>query len=402
MLQRIVTLVFQPRHYWRSVSFDQIAELYVSRLIMVFAINIVNLFAAVYLYKLGYSVVFIAFFYAAIYAIKIPASVVIAKYAAYYGPKHGILAANIIRVLSMISFALVPQFGLAAIIVFGVLQQISAGMYNICYMIDFSKVKNVLNVGKEIGTMQIIEKVAKMISPIIGGVIATIWSPEATIILACILFAVAAVPLFRSVEPTPVKMKLKFAGFPWRLARATLISQSVVGFDFVASGLTWSLFMTIFIFNTAGDTIYSVIGFLASLGVFISIVASWTFGKMIDRRKGDLLLGVGAIANAVLHLFRPFTTTPAGVVGVNIVNETATSAYVMPFTRAMFDVADNSGARIVYMMYSEMTLNFGTALGCTLLGVGAVLLGNHAGFVLLFAVAAVYELLLLASTRQAK
>lgn len=84
MLQRFIHRFFRPRHYWRSVSFDEIAELYTSRLIMVFAVNIVNLFAAVYLYKLGYSIQFIAWFYAAWYAFKVPFAVIAAKYAAYF------------------------------------------------------------------------------------------------------------------------------------------------------------------------------------------------------------------------------------------------------------------------------------------------------------------------------
>ena len=47
MIGRIISRLLRRRHYWRSVSFDQIAELYTSRLITVFAANIVNLFAAV-------------------------------------------------------------------------------------------------------------------------------------------------------------------------------------------------------------------------------------------------------------------------------------------------------------------------------------------------------------------
>lgn len=402
MLHRIITLVLRRRHYWRSISFDDIAELYVSRLIMVFAINIINLFAAVYLYKLGYSLLFIALFYGILYSLKIPFSIVAAKYAAYFGPKHGILAANILRIPSMIAFAFVPEYGLAPIIVFGVLQQMSATLYDMCYMIDFSKVKHALHAGKEIGTMQMIEKSAKVISPLVGGVIASIWTPEATIIIASVLFVFAALPLLRTVEPTRTRMKLKLSGFSWRLARPTLISQSVVGFDFVASGMAWTLFIAVFVFASLGENVYSALGALASFGVLVSIAASWTFGQMIDRRKGDVLLVVGTLSNVVLHLFRPFVSGAPGVIGVNMVNETATSAYAMPFTRASFDIADNSGSRLVYMMFMEMTLNAGAALGCFVMAVGIWMLGDKSGLMLVFLVAAVYELLMLASTRQAK
>ena len=147
MLNRIITLVLHRRHYWRSISFDDIAELYVSRLITVFAINIINLFAAVYLYKLDYSILFIAVFYGSLYLLKVPFAVIAAKYAAYFGPKHGILAANILRIPSMIAFAFVPEYGLVPIIIFGVLQQMSSTLYDMCYMIDFSKVKHAIHAG---------------------------------------------------------------------------------------------------------------------------------------------------------------------------------------------------------------------------------------------------------------
>ena len=402
MLTRIITLVFRRRHYWRSVSFDDIAELYVSRLIMVFAINIVNLFAAIYLYRLGYSIVLIAGFYAALYLMKVPLAIPFAKYAAYFGPKQGILTANILRIPAMIAVAMVPEYGIPALIAFGVLQQFSSALYDMCYMISFSKAKHAVHAGKEIGTMAIIEKVAKMLSPLVGGIIATILGPHTLIIIACVLFILAALPLFHTVESMPTRLKLKLSGFPWRLSRATVFSESVVGFDFVASGMTWTLFVAIFVFGGIGENVYSALGALASLGVFVSAIAAWTFGKLIDRRKGHVLLVAGTVINSILHLFRPFVSTPAGVIGVNLVNETATSAYAMPFTRAVFDVADNTGSRIAYVMLIEMALNLGAAFGCMILAIGVWSLGESSGMMLVFIVASVYQLCMLTSTRQAK
>lgn len=328
-----------------------------------------------------------------------------AKIAAYFGPKHGILYANLLRIPSLIAFALVPIAGshtLLAIICFGVLQQMAAALYDLCYLVGFSKVRSIGNSGKELGTMQIVERVAKVISPLIGGTLASLYSPEVTIIVACVAFSVAAVPLFRSVEPTMTRAKLRLRGFPFRLAARSLVSESVVGVDFVASGLVWSLFITIFVFHGTKEGIYATLGGLASLGVLISIVAAWVFGKLVDRRKGHILLTVGALANTVIHLFRPFASTPSSVVGVNMVNETATSAYALPFTRVMFDVADTSGYRITYMMYIEMVVNIGAAGACILLWLLVTHFGIEPGMKTIFVVAALYELLLLLSRRAAK
>ena len=402
MFKVMINRILAGRHYWRVVSFDEIAELYTSRLLTIFAVNIVNLFAAVYLYKLGYSVEFIVLFYGVLYLLKVPFSIVAAKYAAYFGPKHGILLANIVRIPSMVAFLLVPEFGFWAIVAFGVFQQIAATIYDLCYMVDFSKVKNSEHAGKEIGTMQIFDKIARIVSPIVGGVIASVYGPQVTIIVASVMLVVAAVPLFKTIEPTMTRNKLRIAGFPWRLARSSLAAESVIGFDFVASGMTWTLFMTLFVFENYGDATYAALGGLASLGVFIGMIAAWTFGQIVDRHKGGVLLVIGAAANTVIHLFRPFVTSAPGAMGINAANEIATSAYVMPFTRVIFDVADSSGYRITYMMFIEMVLNLGAALGCFPLYICMTVLGLREGMMAMFVVAAFYGLLLLLIHRAAK
>ena len=343
MLRKLISFVFRRRHYWRSVSFDEIAELYTSRLITMFAINIVNLFAAVYLYKLGYDLSFIALFYGVFYVLRIPFAVVAAKFIAYFGPKHGILLANLLRIPSLGAFALVPIAGdnaLWAIAAFGLFQQLSAAAYDIAYTTDFSKVKHAERAGREIGTMLVIEKIARVASPIVGGIIASMWSPQATIILAAVLFAFSALPLFASVEPTATRVKLRISGFQWRLALPSVISQSVVGVDYVVSGMVWTLFMTVFIFAGLHENIYMALGGLASLGVAVSMVAAWVFGRLVDRHKGDVLLVLGIVGNTITHLFRPFIGTTTGVMGVSVANETATSAYslacysMLPIVRA--------------------------------------------------------------------
>jgi hypothetical protein len=245
--------------------------------------------------------------------------------------------------------------------------------------------------------MLIIEKIARIISPLVGGVIASMYSPQITIIVACVVLLFSAGPLFRTVEPTVTKSRLKFAGFPWRKAASSLISESVVGFDFVASGMAWTLFLAVFVFADFGDDVYAALGGLASLGVFVSVLTAWTFGQIVDKEKGGGLLVFGTIANVVIHLFRPFAGNVPGVMALNIANETATSAYAIPFTRVVFDVADSSGFRIPYMMFIEMTLNIGAALGCFALVLCMYMFGELSGIKVMFGVAAAYQLLMLIS-----
>ena len=402
MFLSIIHRIFRRRHYWRIVSFEEVAELYASRLLTMFAANIVSLFAAVYLYKLGYSLVFIAIFYMATTALKIVVAYPIARMIAYFGPKHGTLFANLLRIPALVAFLYVDQWGLGAIIIFGVLQQIAIAMYNMCYTVDFSKVKSIDHAGREIGIMQMIESVARIISPVIGGIIASVFSPQVTIAIAAIIFLLSALPLFRTVEPTLTRVKLKFEGFPWRLASRSLIAQTGVGYDIVASGLIWSLFLSSVVLAAAGDGIYAAIGGLASIGVASAMIASWTFGQLVDRHRSAMLLTTGTLMNVVNHMARPFVVSGVGIAGVNIASEVGTAAYSMAVMRGVFDTADSSGHRIAYVMYLEIALDIGLTLACGVFALLLVMFGNTVGTQLSFGVAALYELTILAMWRDVR
>ena len=353
MIYKLIHLFFRRRHFWRDASFDEIAELYVSRLLTMFAHNAIVMFSAVYMYQLGYSLLFIVGFYLAVYFVKLPMTFVAGHLTAKWGPKHAILISNLLRIPALGMFAFVEQLGIVSIVVFGVLQGIAVVCYNIGYTVDFSKVKDGDHVGKEIGVMQIIERIARVVAPLVGGVVAAFVSPVATVVGACMLFAVATKPLLRTVEPTMTHTPVGYRRLPWRLVWRTLVAQWAYGVDFVTSGIVWTMFAAAIVFANTGEVVYAALGGLASLGVFASIVMSYMFGRMIDRHRSSGLLVFGAVGNMVIHLFRPLSLTPASVVGVNIASETATSAYAMALMRVQFDTADLSGARIAYLTLCE-------------------------------------------------
>lgn len=402
MLSKIISFIFRRRHYWREASFDEVAELYVSRLVTVFAVNIVNLFMAVYLYKLGYSITFIALFYTGIYVSKILLMPFFAQYVAYFGPKHGVLVANILRLPSLVAMLLVPTYGIAALVVFGLFQGMSVGIYNISYGVDFSKVRHQKHTGKELGVMSQIEQAAKVLAPVAGGLIASFFGPPAAVGIASILFVLAAVPLFKTVEPVAVRERVVYRGFPWRLTWRSFIASHVSGYDFVVSSIAWTFFVTITVLVSSGDEVYVWLGVLVSIGALISMVTAWFFGKVVDRRKGDVLFSAGVVSNTLIHLFRPFAVTPSAVLGVSITNETATSAYVLPWTRATFELADTSGHRVAYFMLLNVVENIGAILGGLVLAGLAWKFGDQTGLQLFFVTGAVMELTMLAMRRDTR
>ncbi len=394
MFRSALYRIAETRHFWRIASFSEIAELYASRTIRTIAMNIVSGFTSVYLYEAGYNLQFIMILWLLFYILKLPFTVFSARFVAKFGPKHGILVSNLLYVPSMIALSFMSAWGLAGIILWGIFMALSASIYHICYMVDFSKVKNVEHAGKEIAFMNILEKIAIGISPIIGGLIALWFGLHTVILVAAVLFAISALPLFRLIEPTHTNQKLELRGFPWSQTAMSIFAQIGVGFDVVTTGIVWSLFIVIVVFPGVGWDVYVRLGILSSVTILAAITASYTYGKLIDKSRGGVLLKISVVANALVHAFRPFAIDPIAVVGINISNEVATMGYNMAFMRGVFDTADLSGHRIVYLCIGDFVSNIGAALACAILLVCTMLLGDVEGIRTFFFFAAGFVLII--------
>lgn len=397
MVQKFFHSLLERRHFWRYATFSEVAELYVSRMLRMAAMNLAGTFMSIYLYQIGYSIMVIAFFWAGFFFFKALVALPLARLIAWIGPKHAILISNILYIPAMISFALLPYYGTGLLYVSLTLQAISAAMYSIAYLIDFSKVKSSDHAGKEIAYMNIFEKVTTGLSPLIGGLIAFLFGPQVVIIVAAIVFACAAAPLLKTGEQIRTNQKLTFRGFPWQLLRGHAVAQLAYGVDVFASGTVWTLYVAVMILGlTAGDnSVYAITGLLVSVVFLVAIVASYTYGRIIDKRQGGTLMKAGIIANAVTHLVRPFVVSPVTIAGLNAANELATTAYVLPYTRAVFDNADISGARVTYLGVVETLSNLGAAAGALLLGVVAYVSTEEFALKSVFFVAGAVVLLIL-------
>ena len=188
MIKKLIYRYMEKRHYWRYVSFSEVAELYASRTLRIFALSMVNVFVVIYLYQNGYSLTFIAFVFAGYYLFRALISYPFAYLIARIGPKHATLMSNFLFIPSLLMLIALPEYGLISIAGFTIFQALSLSLYDMAYLVDFSKVKHEERVGKEIGYMQILDQIARGASPFIGGFIAYWFGPQATLFVATFIF----------------------------------------------------------------------------------------------------------------------------------------------------------------------------------------------------------------------
>lgn len=397
MVRKFFYSLLARRHFWRYATFDEVAELYVSRMLRTAAIYLVNAFISIYLYQMGYSLMIIAFIWGVYFMLKAVVSLPVARIVAWIGPKHAILISNILYIPAMMLFALLPQIGTWILIPTFILQAISMTMYLIAYSVDFSKVKSLNHAGKEIAYMNIFEKITAGLSPLIGGFVAFFWGPQVVIMLSALLFLFAAAPLFKTGEPIRVNQRLTFRGFSWRLFLRHSLAQFSAGFDVFASGTVWTLYVAITIIGVTStdNKVYAVTGILLSVIFVVAIIGSYTYGRLIDRRRGGELMKTATVANALTHMVRPFVQTPVVVAGLNAANELATTGYTLPYTRAVFDNADLSGARVTYMALVEILSSLGASIAAFTMGILLLFVSQATAFHSFFFITAAVVLLVL-------
>lgn len=374
MLRKLLNRLIAPRHYWRDIGFDQLGELYTSIMFRTLAMSLINIFVPIYLYQLGFALWEIFMFFVVLHAVNSVMGIAAAYLIAKVGPKHTMLASYVCQTVTMFLLVSLPeqQWPLSLIaFAYG----LTNAFFFTAFHVDFSKVKHREHGGKELGWMISMEKVGAVLGPIVGGVVGFIFGAQYIFAAAILLLFVGIVPLFLTQEPTATNQKLDFKGLNFKDIKYDIFSWASMLVENTSMIIVWPLFLAIFVFS---NNPYIQVGAITSLSVFVSLFLARMIGRTIDKNKGRQLLRFGAIVNAILHLFRPFTGGFPAALGINLASEVATPAYRMPLVKGFYDAADDlPGRRIVYIALVESFGNFSKALFFLIFGVLAFYVTNQ-------------------------
>jgi MFS family permease len=353
MIKVIVERLLRPRHYWRNVGFSELSELYVSIMFRGLAISLTGLFVPLYMLQLHYSVADILMLVAWYFTLRALFIDLLAGYmVAKFGPKHVLLIGYMMLIASTVLFLSLPAQAWPLWFMGGVWGA-AASFFFIPFNVDFSKVKHRDHGGKELGFVYIMEKFGSALGPLVGGLVATIFGAQYIFLIAIGLLFVGIVPLFRTAEPVRLNQKLDFKSLKADGLKHDFISYVGIGIENTVSLLLWPLFLGAFVL--IGRSGYAKLGIISSLSVLMAIISAYAIGKLIDKSQGRRMLRLSSAINALLHLVRPFTASYLGAFLVNMVNETITVGYRMPFYKGIFDAADDlPGYRIVYLTSMEI------------------------------------------------
>lgn len=351
MIKKLVYKILKRRHYWRYVGFDELSELCTSAMLRSTSLSLIGIFVPIYLYKLDYGLPMVMAFMAALFAARILSDVLSGFLVAWFGPKHIILTSYLLQILSLVVLLELPDYNWLfwpAAIIYG----LANSLFFVAYHVDFSKIMHSDHGGKELGLMTILERIGAAIGPVAGGVVATMFGAEYTLVAAIVLLTAAAIPMLMSAEPVRLKQKLHFKGLPIRSLWRDNLSYGGLGYSTTVSIGLWPIFMAIAIF---ANNDYAFVGLVVSVGTIAAILSARAIGHLVDRRKGRVLLRSAVNGILVINMTRPFVGSFGGAALINIAESAVISGYKLPYTKGMYDRADSlPGYRVAYLVMVEV------------------------------------------------
>jgi len=285
------------------------------------------------------------------FIVRIFCDIISALTVARIGPKHTIALSTLANIIFLLLLLTLKDLHWPLMFV-AFVGSLTNSLFFIAFHTDFSKIKHPLHGGKELGYLTIIEKIGGILGPLIGGIIATVFSPSYTIVIAIILFIVSLVPLFMTNEPVKTHQHITIKGFVWRPHVREFISYTCLNAENVISILLWNFYLSVAIFTKDP---YAKIGAITAVSTALSLLTVKLVGARVDNKSDRKLLSAGVYANSAIHLLRVFVTSPLGALGINVLNDPITVTYRMPFVKQFYDLSDDvPGYRIVYIAANEM------------------------------------------------
>lgn len=389
MLKKAIEKVLRRNHFWRDTGFDELSELYISNMLRCIALTIFMVFVPFYLYQNNYSVPSIFLTFGLFFIARAVADIVSGYLVAQWGPKHTMIASNLLQIVAASLFLSVPSMHWSVWLL-AVPWGISQSLFFISYHVSFSKVKHTPKAGAELGHMQVFEKIGYMLGPLLGGVIGSVFGPQYIFASATALLLLSLWPLFLTAEPVKVHQKLDFKGLPIAKIKHDLIANTCLGIENSLCINTWAFYVAVFILSGA---VYAQLGMLSAVGVLAAIISAKLVGRLSDSSWARPVLRTSAIANALTYLVRPFVHGIGGVAAVNVVNEAVTSGYRMPFMKGVYAASDDlPGFRIVYIACLESVDSIGKATAWLMLALLATLLSLKVVLFVGFAIAGIASL----------
>lgn len=349
-------------HYFRQPLGRPLSALYFFIALQDFALAMMIIFEPVFLYRHGYSISRIAFFYAVVYLLYIVLIPLGGKFVGRFGPPRAIAISTLFLVGYYLTLMSIPQAPVLMWIapIFFALQK---SLFWPGFHTDFIRVSKAGDRGREFSGLYSLSTVMYIIGPVIGGLVITWFGYTTLFSLGAAIILTASLPLlFTPVPPireTPSYRQL--FTLPWnRWHRRTTVAYFGFG-ESLLHVYIWPVYLSI------SFATIERLGGLATLATLLTAVVTLSIGQFFDRGQWRFTLRSGAGLAFLAWFTRPWLTTVPTVFGSAVAGQISQNVTWVTSSDVAYDRALQEHNDIGRGILLEQGLSFGKALAALLL-----------------------------------
>lgn len=349
----------------------EVKELYAATLLQNLALAMLLLFEPIYLWKQGFSVSAVLWFFLGVYVAYLFVMPLGAKFATRFGYEHSILISTFVQVayygaLYLIAYDwrwAVPAAGLYAA---------QKALYWPAYHADFARYSDPTEEGKEVSGMTVALSLVYVAGPLLAGAVLTLTGSWALLFgIGCVIILFSNWPLMRTAEQfTPRE-------FPYLSAYRRLLApdnrRALLGYMGFGEELVVLVLWPIFISTVV--TAYVEIGAVAAGATLIMALATLYIGKLTDERNKHSVLKFSTLLYAFGWLMRIFTRNPLGVFLIDSWSRLTKNIVAVPLTAITYERAKSRSVMDTVVSF-EMSLVVGKIVAIGVLLTVFVLAGS--------------------------
>ena len=276
------------------------------------ALSMIVLFVPIFLYKIGFSVLAIAYYLFFIFMGSIISHFIIFKYLIKLGVKKILIASYVINIffylLLFSSEIIINLLGSSVFIALtAFLYILSTTLYWSAHHVYFVNTTAIKKSGIKLGIILAVPIIFAIIGPFLGGLLITSFSFKIAFLTSALLMIIASLLLLFSEKIKTNKPKLKFKKIlDVKRMRKNIIyfSQGVI---FAVTGFIWPFYLFI-----ASIKLISI-GAIYLLSNFVCSASSYLTGKETDKKGNKLLSIIGIMGHSLTLIFRALTKSIGGI-----------------------------------------------------------------------------------------
>ncbi len=336
----------------------EIQEVYLHSFLFRLGIKLVAIFLPLYILELGYSIETVILFFMAYYGAYVFSSLFSAEIASRFGYKHTALLASPFILVFYLGIRML-EGGSLLIYPMAVFGGFAFNLYWIGINSELAVSSHSKDREKEAGFFFSMPSLASILSPLIGGLILTVFSFQTLFLVTALIVGCSFIPFLFSSEHRD-GMDYSIIEFIEKAELKDFATFIVKGVNSIAKKVLWPLYLAVVI---QGSVNIGGAGSFLSLG---SAVTSVMIGKVLNEGNRTRIIAIGTLVASASYVLMSLVTKPSTAFMVSAINGLSYTAILIPIYSKAMDHSEKSDV-IEYFALREVALAVGRVSALVLL-----------------------------------